>query len=108
VPYGNPIKLWLAMDLKDKDREDWMLKSAAVAPIDQEVGPFDVVACCDNRGKNTYMCNFWSAEKDCRLQDWAQRNVICNPPFSMAFWIVAHFLHCKLRQPIGTSAVFIM
>jgi hypothetical protein len=26
----------------------------------------------------------------------------------MAFQIVAHFLHCKMRQPIGTSAVCIL
>jgi hypothetical protein len=104
--FWKSYQLWLAMEVMDKDREDKMLKSAAVAPLDQEMGLFDVAAGCDNYGKNTHMCNFWSVEKDCRLQDWAQRNVICNPPFSMAFWIMAHFMHCKLRQPIGTSAVF--
>jgi hypothetical protein len=67
--FRRAYKIWLAMDAMDKDREDWMLKSSEVATIDQEVGPFDIAACCDNRGKNAHLCTFSTEEMDCRLQD---------------------------------------
>jgi hypothetical protein len=85
-----------------------MLAASEVEALDVKWGPFNVAACCDNRGRNSHLCVFWTEEEDCRRKDWAQMNAICNPPFSLAFEIIAHFLQCKLRQPLGTSAVFIL
>ncbi|KAK3241771.1 hypothetical protein CYMTET_48502 [Cymbomonas tetramitiformis] len=46
--------------------------------------------------------------QDCAKQDWAGHNAWCNPPFSRILKILLHFLACKRRQNVGTSACFVI
>jgi hypothetical protein len=96
------------MDVMDKDREDWMLAGVEVDSLDKDYGPYDVAACCDEWGRNSHLCVYWTEAMDCLCQDWAGRNVLSNPPFSRALEILAHALQCKVREPVGTSATFIL
>jgi hypothetical protein len=99
---------WMNQDVQQADREDWQILPVEAKSLDSQLGPFDVAAYCDVWGANSHLVTFWTAESDCLRQDWDGRNVLCNPPFSIALLILLHFLMCKLRCPAGTSACFIL
>jgi len=99
---------WLKQDVRQADFEDYQLAPPEAQSLDEQVGPFNVAACCDVWGANSHFMKFWTKEMDCRLQDWDGLNVLCNPPFSIILSILIHFLRCKLRCPVGTSACFIL
>ena len=76
--------------------------------MDEEFGPFVVDATSDVTGSNEHFARFWSMNDDCRLHDWAGMNIFCNLPFSIMLSILLHFLRCKLRSPLGTTATFVV
>lgn len=92
---------WRNMDVMDKDREDWMLAGVEVDSLDKDYGPYDVAACCDEWGRNSHLCVYWTEAMDCLCQDWAGRNVLSNPPFSRALEILAHALSAKFASQLG-------
>jgi hypothetical protein len=90
------------------DFDDWQLQTQEVVSLDVEYGPIEVDACCDEIGSNAHFAEFWSSANDCRRHDWAGRTIYCNPPFSLMFSILLHFLKCKMSSPVGTSAIFVL
>ena len=81
------------------DFDDWQLQTQEVVSLDVEFGPIEVDACCDEIGSNAHFVEFWSSANDCRRHDWAGRTIYCNPPFSLMFSILLHFLKCKMSSP---------
>ena len=90
------------------DFDDWQLRTQEVVSLDVEFGPIEVDACCDEIGSNAHFVEFWSSTDDCRRHNWAGRTIYCNPPFSLMFSILLHFLKCKMSSPVGTSAMFVL
>ena len=94
--------------LLGKDFEDWMLHTHLFKGLDEEFGPVAVSACADEHGRNSHTPRYWSAVDSCLLHAWAGLTIWVNPPFSMIWEILAHFLRCKLRHPVGTSVLFLV
>ena len=108
VAFHEARKSWRKQDVRQEDSEDYQLAPIEAQSLDEQVGPFAVAACCDVWGANAHFVRSWTAETDCRAQDWDGLNVLCNPPYSIILSILIHFLKCKLRCPVGTSACFIL
>ncbi|KAK3288767.1 hypothetical protein CYMTET_3769 [Cymbomonas tetramitiformis] len=87
-----------------KDLDDWMIKDWLWDKV-RVLGPFAVDACRDEVGANS-RCFRCSKEDSCLLRQWRGLNVYCNPPFSLLFEILTHFLKEKRAAPNTTSAVF--
>eukprot|EP00854_Cymbomonas_tetramitiformis_P004179 gene4179-biopygen4116 len=89
-----------------KDLDDWMIKDWLWDKV-RVLGPFAVDACRDEVGANS-RCFRCSKEDSCLLRQWRGLNVYCNPPFSLLFEILTHFLKEKRAAPNTTSAVFVL
>jgi hypothetical protein len=88
--------------------EDWMLEKTIFKDIEEQFGPFDFDACCDQEGRNSQLPHFWTPQQDCLKQYWTHKNIYCNPPFSRIDEIVSHCLECFEASPHTTSAVLIL
>ena len=88
--------------------EDWMLERNIFKTLEEQWGPFDVDACCDEEGSNSQLPAFWSPAQDCLQQDWTHKSVYCNPPFSKLHDILEHSLACYKASPFTTSAIFVI
>jgi hypothetical protein len=99
---------WEYSNVISSDKDDWQFSPEEVSELDLEVGPFVVDASSDETGSNAHFAKFWSKENDCRSHDWAGRNIFCNLPFSIMLSILLHFLRCKIRSPLGTTATFVV
>ena len=106
--FVDALEGWRRSLTTTSDFDDWRLKESEVASLDKEEGPFEVDACCDILGSNANFPVFWTAVVDCRKEDWCNRNVYCNPPFSLMFSILLHFLRCKIKCQLGTTATFVL
>ncbi|KAK3280822.1 hypothetical protein CYMTET_11356 [Cymbomonas tetramitiformis] len=89
-------------DLDDWMFKDWLWKKAKL------FGRFAVDACCDEVGANSRCIRWWSKEDSCLGNKWSGLNVYYNPPFSLLFEILTHFLSEKRVAPRTTSAVFVL
>ncbi|KAK3286374.1 hypothetical protein CYMTET_6068 [Cymbomonas tetramitiformis] len=101
-------KDWQAASIWRQDRDDWKLFAEVFDRPDFRFGPFSVDACSDAFGANKETLECWTVRQDCTTQDWAGHTVWCNPPFSRILAILLHFLECKKRQNVGTSACFVI
>ncbi|KAK3281427.1 hypothetical protein CYMTET_10777 [Cymbomonas tetramitiformis] len=101
-------KEWKAESLWRKDKDDWKLFAEVFENLDRRFGPFSVDTCCDAFGANRQTLVCWMVKQDCTKQDWAGHTAWCNPPFSRILSILLHFLACKRRQNVGTSACFVI
>jgi hypothetical protein len=90
------------------DQEDWQLATEVFATFDRAYGPFMVDACVDQFRRNSHCHRSWTAQDDCLRQRWHGLTVFCNGPFSMLMAILLHFLKCKMEEPVGTAALFIL
>ncbi|KAK3238868.1 hypothetical protein CYMTET_51162 [Cymbomonas tetramitiformis] len=90
-----------------RDLDDWMVKDWLWDKI-RPLGPFAVDACCDEVGANSRCFLWWSKEDSCLMKQWRGLNVYCNPPFSLLWEILTHFLREKRATPNTTSAVFVL
>ncbi|KAK3280564.1 hypothetical protein CYMTET_11609 [Cymbomonas tetramitiformis] len=90
-----------------RDLDDWMVKDWLWDKI-RPLGPFAVDACCDEVGGNSRCFLWWSKEDSCLMKQWRGLNVYCNPPFSLLWEILTHFLREKRAAPNTTSAVFVL
>ena len=91
----------------ERDLDDWMIKDWLWKKA-RRFGPFAVDACCDEVGANSRCFRYWSKEESCLTRQWRGLNVYCNPPFSLLFEILSHFLREKRAAPNTTSAVFVL
>lgn len=57
-----------------------MLNKGIFRELEEEMGPFDVDACCTNDGGNALVQNYWCPMRDCLTQSWEHKNVYCMPP----------------------------
>eukprot|EP00854_Cymbomonas_tetramitiformis_P034178 gene34178-biopygen18299 len=89
-------------DLDDSMVNDWLWERA------RQFGPFVVDACCDEVGANSRSFRWWSKEDSCSGKQWRGLSVHCNPPFSLLWEILVHFLSEKRVAPGTTSAVFVL
>jgi hypothetical protein len=90
------------------DQEDWQLMQHVFATFDHLYGPFMIDACVDEFRRNSHCARSWTAHDDCMKQQWHGLTVFCNGPFSMLLAIIMHFLKCKMEEPVGTAALFIV
>eukprot|EP00854_Cymbomonas_tetramitiformis_P034020 gene34020-biopygen3762 len=101
-------KEWKAEFLWRKNRDDWKMFAGVLEKLDRRFGPFSVETCCDAFGANRQTLVCWTVRQDYSTQDWAGLTAWCNPPFSRILSILLHFLACKRRQNVGTSACFVI
>ena len=99
---------WKSASIWRQDKDDWKMFSEVFERLDRRFGPFSVDACCDAFGANKQTLVCWTVRQDCTTQDWAGHTAWCNPPFSCILLILKHFLECKRRQNLGTSACFVI
>ena len=90
------------------DYDDWMLLKAIFDDLWRAYGPFDCDAAADIWGSNTYCYYSWNANNSALVQNWGGMNIYCNPPFSLILEFLVRFLACKMKYPMGTSALFIL
>ncbi|KAK3284867.1 hypothetical protein CYMTET_7505 [Cymbomonas tetramitiformis] len=100
------LELWSRREAP-RDLDDWMIKDWLWDKV-RALGPFAVDACCDEVGGNSRCFRWWSKEDSCLLKHWRGLNVYCNPPFSLLWEILTHFLKEKRAAPHTTSAVFVL
>ena len=108
VGYRRALQEWSDDRLRNRDDDDWQFAPLEVLSLDNEFGPFEIDACCDDSEANAHFFECWTKSLNCLRQDWDALNVYCNPPFSDILRILLRFLHCKCRTPRGTSAVFVL
>ena len=108
--FRKALDAWRSSDYVSSDKDDWQLLPNLVRGLDRKkgVGPFVRDATSDVTGYNSHFENFWSMEDSCMDHDWAGQTIFCNPPFSLMWRILIHFIICKLKNPLGTSATFIL
>lgn len=90
------------------DVNDWQFSPTFFADLDAEFGPCDRDACCDAFKSNSFCPVGWTASDDALLQDWRTLLVWCNGPFDLLFELLTVFLRAKWRQPVATSALFVV
>ena len=101
-------KQWRQQAIRARDDQDWRLMAQLWHSIDKEFGPFDTDACVDLDRTNSFCFSSWTSKDDARLADFHGLNVWCNPPFKLMLEIVLRFITCKLEQPNGTAACFLV
>ena len=100
---------FLQQSAHPQDSEDWQMRPDIVhGDLDREFGPFDTDGATDRFRANAQFPRSWTAAEDCRVVDWAGRNVYINAPFSLLEATVLRFLECKRSCPLGTAALFIV
>ncbi|KAK3237101.1 hypothetical protein CYMTET_52796 [Cymbomonas tetramitiformis] len=100
------LREWSRRD-SPRDLDDWMVNEWLWEKA-RVFGPFAVDACCDKMGANSRCFCWWSIVDSCLSKQWRGLNVYCNPPFSLLFEILTHFLSKKRVAPRTTSAVFVL
>eukprot|EP00873_Tetraselmis_striata_P039280 jgi/Tetstr1/459544/TSEL_004909.t1 len=90
------------------DDQDWRLLSDIFRALEAACGPFDVDACADPLGRNSFCPAFWSAIDSCLAHDWAGRRVYCNPPFAAMRDVLRHFWACYATAPSTTAGTFVL
>jgi hypothetical protein len=92
------------------DYDDWMVIKTIFDELWAAYGPFEWDAAADEFGSNSYLdiSRTWSLVNSALVNKWDGLNVYCNPPYSIIMDFLLHFLQCKKRAPLGTSAVFIV
>ena len=101
-------KQWRQQAVRARDDQDWRLMAHLWHDIDREFGPFDTDACVDPDRTNSFCFSSWSESDDATKADFHGLNVWCNPPFKLMLEIVLRFVRCKMEQPNGTTACFLI
>lgn len=52
--------------------------------------------------------SYWTARDDCRVQDWAHKDIWANLPFHLVEEGIDRFLECKERSPFHTTATMVV
>ena len=104
--FSDLLKRWSQRE-DQRDLDDWMINDWLWKRA-RQFGPFAVDACCDEVGANSRSFRWWSKEDSCLGKQWRGLNVYCNPPFSLLWEILVHFLNEKRVAPGTTSAVFVL
>ena len=90
------------------DVNDWQFSPDFFAELDAEFGPCSRDACCDSFKSNAFCPVSWNKSDNALLQDWRTLLVWCNGPFDLLFELLTVFLRAKWRQPVATSALFVV
>eukprot|EP00873_Tetraselmis_striata_P009219 jgi/Tetstr1/429483/TSEL_019390.t1 len=90
------------------DDQDWHLLSDIFRALEAACGPFDVDACADPLGRNSFCPAFWSEIDSCLAHDWAGRRVYCNPPFAAMRDVLRHFWACYATALSTTGGTFVL
>lgn len=86
----------------------WRLDPAVFAELSRAYGPFMLDAASDTFKADSQCYRAWSIAEDCLEMDWAGLCVWCFAPDWMMERVLRRFLECKLRQPAGTGALFLV
>ena len=71
-------------------------------------GPFTLDACADRAGYNAHVGKWCCPDFSFLDYDCAGECVWMNPPFANAHVFIEHYLACKARDPMHTSAVIVL
>ena len=87
---------------------NWQVYPRVYAHYNGLLGPFTLDACADVHGRNAMHPTYWTAEQDCRRQDWARHNAWAHPPMHIIPEVLQQFLQCKERKPHETAETFLL
>eukprot|EP00873_Tetraselmis_striata_P039290 jgi/Tetstr1/459554/TSEL_004919.t1 len=90
------------------DDQDWRLLGDIFRALEAACGPFDIDACSDPLGSNSFFPAFWSAIDSCLTHDWTGHRVYCNPPFAAMRDILRHFWACYATASSSTAGIFVL
>ncbi len=94
--------------MRNSNGANWQLYPRIFARYNRELGPFTLDACADVHGRNAMLPTYWTAEHDCRKQDWAGHNAWAHPPGHVIQEALQQFLQCKQRMPQDTAGTFLL
>lgn len=90
------------------DRGDYMLNASLFEEADRTFGPFDLDGAASVSGDNSHCTTWCSRERDFLREDVAGLNIWINPPFKQLRRFLLHYLKCKDKAPMSTSACILV
>ncbi|KAK3250909.1 hypothetical protein CYMTET_39743 [Cymbomonas tetramitiformis] len=107
--HRKPVRIARWKRLPPADNQDWRVRKAIFDKYSEQLGLFDVDACCDLGGQNRDVDRFWT---HCLQERWRGLHVWCNPPYSSSHITVEAVLRKYIEEwrayPEHTSTVFLL